>query len=78
MKKQLALKIIFLISVAGLLFSGYLSYTELFTSSPALCSVQSSCQACSQKIATVPVCVYGFIMYLAVFILSFLGLKSKK
>ena len=33
MKKQTALKIILIISMAGLLFSGYLSYGELFAKS---------------------------------------------
>jgi len=73
-KKSTALKVILFISIAGLIFSGYLSYTELFTSSSAFCSSQT----CSQKIASIPVCVYGFVMYLIIFIISILGLKSKK
>jgi hypothetical protein len=72
--KQCALKCILILSIAGLLFSGYLSYTELFTSFPAFCSSQT----CSQQIASIPVCVYGFLMYLAIFIISLIGLKSKK
>lgn len=69
-KKQLALQIILVISIAGLLFSGYLSYTELFQK---VCAF-GGCQ----DLLGLPVCVYGFIMYLAVFVLSLLGIKSKK
>jgi uncharacterized membrane protein len=68
--KQTALTIILLISIAGLLFSGYLSYTEL---------VQKVCPfgGCGGLLG-VPVCVYGFFMYLAVFIVSICGLKSRE
>jgi len=74
MKKQTSLKAILIISIAGLLFSGYLSYLEMFTSSTAFCASG----ACSQEIASIPVCIYGFIMYFLVFIISILGLNSKK
>ncbi len=74
MKKEIALKIIFIISIAGLLFSGYLSYSELFTSTAAFCPTGT----CSQAIASIPVCVYGFIMYLIIFIISLISLNSKK
>ena len=70
MEKETALRIILGISVAGMLFSGYLSYTELFRKVCALggCSL----------LGGIPVCVYGFFMYLLVFIVSTLGLLSKK
>lgn len=71
MKKQVSLAIILVISIAGMLFSGYLSYGELF---------QKSCPlgACtSPPLLGIPVCVYGFVMYLIVFIISILGLRSK-
>ena len=70
MKKHLSLKIIFIISIAGLLFSGYLSYGEL---------VKKACLfgGCSYVLG-LPACVYGFVMYLAVFIISLLGLRSKE
>jgi uncharacterized membrane protein len=67
--KQKALQIILIISIAGMLFSGYLSYNELFKQTCPL-------GGCSNLLG-LPVCVYGFIMYLAVFILSSLGIKSK-
>jgi len=71
MKKQTALKVLLWISVAGVLFSGYLSYTEI---------VQQFCAfgTCSTTIFSLPSCVYGFVMYLAAFVVALIGLKSKK
>lgn len=69
MKKELSLKIIVWISIAGMLFSGYLSYTELFKGACPL-------GGCS-NILGIPACVYGFVMYLIVLIISILGLKGK-
>ncbi|MCU0642342.1 MAG: hypothetical protein MUF61_02065 [archaeon] len=74
MKKQAALKVILLLSVAGLLFSGYLSYTEIFQNAAGYCYSAS----CSSEISGIPVCVYGFVMYLIIFVLSILGLNAKK
>jgi len=71
MDKTSSLKIVLALSVAGMLFSGYLSYGEL---------VQNTCAAgggCSSLLG-MPTCVYGFVMYLAVFFVSLLGLRSKK
>ena len=70
MKKEIALKIIFWISLAGMLFSGYLSYSELFL---GVCALGEGCKF----LLGLPSCVYGFIMYLAVFIVTFLGIKGK-
>ena len=71
MTKELSLKIILCIAIAGMLFSGYLSYGELFAK---VCPIGGGCTS----VASIPACVYGFIMYLIVFIISLLGLKSKK
>ena len=73
--KQLALKAILVISIAGALFSGFLSYKEL-TTGPGACSVAATGTICS--ILGIPVCVYGLIMYILVLLLSLAGLKSKK
>ncbi len=70
MKKQTALKILFWITLAGVLFSGYLSYTEIFQQTCAI-------GTCSTKVFTIPSCVYGFIMYLIGMIVSIIGLRSK-
>ncbi len=69
MKKQTALKIILALATGGMLFSGYLSYTELFRN---VCSIGG----CSMVIG-MPACVYGFVMYLVAFIIAVLGLRSK-
>ncbi|HOU79030.1 MAG TPA: hypothetical protein PK255_00240 [Candidatus Pacearchaeota archaeon] len=74
MRKECALKIIFIISIAGLLFSGYLSYTELIA---GYCAVSDSGVGGCTNIAGIPVCVYGFVMYLVIFVISLLGLRSK-
>ncbi|MFH0701635.1 MAG: hypothetical protein V2A62_04310 [Candidatus Woesearchaeota archaeon] len=71
MRKDLALKIILVISIAGILFSGYLSYGELFRK---VCPLAGGCS----NLLGLPVCVYGFIMYFLVFVVSLLGLKGKK
>jgi uncharacterized membrane protein len=75
MKKELSLKIIFIISIAGILFSGYLSYTELFA---GFCGASKLGMGECTNIAQIPACVYGFVMYLSVFVISLLGLKGKK
>jgi len=72
MKKQTTLKILFWISLAGVLFSGYLSYTEIFQQ---VCAIGGMC---STEIFSLPSCVYGLVMYLAILIISIIGVKSKK
>jgi uncharacterized membrane protein len=69
MKKDTSLKAILAVSVAGMAFSGYLSYTEL---------IRSGCivGGCTYLLG-LPTCVYGFFMYTLVFLISILGLKSK-
>jgi len=76
MSSKTSLKIILILSIAGLLFSGYLSYYELFV--PGGCA--EAIVSCGQKnitIASLPACVYGFFMYLLVLIFSALSLFSK-
>jgi uncharacterized membrane protein len=75
MKKEVALKTIMWISIAGLLFSGYLSYTELFA---GFCGAATLGMGTCTNVLQIPACVYGFVMYLIVFIISILGLRSKK
>ena len=72
MDKQTALKIVSGIAIIGVLFSGYLSYTEIFRQTCALGG------GCSVTIFSLPSCVYGFVMYCIVLIIALLGLKSKK
>ena len=75
MQKQTALKTILGISIAGLLFSGYLSYTELFA---GFCGAAKLGMGSCTAVGGIPACVYGFIMYAIVLIIGVLGLKSGK
>jgi len=75
MKSKTSLLTILIISIAGLLFSGYLSYTELFMN---FCgSAQLGLGSCT-KVFQIPACVFGFVMYLIVFIIAILGLKKQQ
>jgi uncharacterized membrane protein len=69
MHRKMSLTLILVISIAGMLFSGYLSFGEVVLGS---CPVGG----CS-SIAGIPTCVYGFVMYMAIFIISLLGILSK-
>ena len=63
------LQVILVLAIAGVLFSGYLSYYELF--SPNGCT--DAIVSCGDKgftIADLPACVYGFVMYLAILLLT--------
>jgi uncharacterized membrane protein len=74
MEKNMALKTILGISVLGMLFSGYLSYTELIA---GFCGAAKLGMGSCTSVIGIPACVYGFVMYLVVFIISFLGLGKK-
>jgi uncharacterized membrane protein len=75
MSKRNTLKTILIISLAGLLFSGYLSYGELFAKTCFGTGVIS----CSAKpVGGIPACAIGFFMYLIVFLVSLWGVKSKE
>ena len=76
MKQSLALKIILGISIAGMLFSGYLSYGEL-VAKVCYTKILGMGTTCTQVFGF-PACLYGFIMYLLVFIVAVLGLREKK
>jgi uncharacterized membrane protein len=67
MKPNIALTAILVISIIGILFSGYLSYSELFG---------GTCPGGCATVGPFPACVYGLVMYLLVFVLSYLGLKG--
>ena len=67
MDKRLALKIILWISVAGLLFSGYLSYGEVFQK---VCTASALGMGTCSSVIGIPACVYGFVMYLVIIIIN--------
>lgn len=73
---QKALQIILVISFVGVLFSGFLSYQELFKGG---CNVGFvSCGVNTSPILSLPACVYGLVMYTVVFVVAALGLKPKR
>src|SRR3989338_4583799 len=70
------LKIILFFSIVGLLFSGYLSYYNVFVGGCSKTII--SCGGPDQVlIFSLPTCVYGFFMYLAVLGFSLVGLISE-
>jgi uncharacterized membrane protein len=75
MKTRTALISILIISIMGLLFSGYLSYGEVFKK---VCTASKLGMGTCTNVAEIPACVYGFFMYLIVFVISILGLRSLK
>lgn len=72
MKAKNALKWICGIALVGLLFSGYLSYKELFGGCSAGCPTIAV-----NTVFGYPACVYGFVMYAIVLLISGLGLSNK-
>ncbi len=70
MDKNTALKVVLGISIVGMLFSGYLSYGELVEK---VCPLGGGCS----PLFGLPTCLYGFVMYLAVFITTVIGLRAK-
>lgn len=70
MNKQTSLKIIFWISLIGILFSGYLSFSEIFLKNCVL-------GACI-KVGPIPSCVFGLLMYIIIFIVSIRGTSYKE
>lgn len=75
MSQRTALFIILGIGIAGLLFSGYLSFNELFLNPTLKCAIPGTK---SGTVFGIPACVYGFVMYLTIVIISSLGLTGKK
>lgn len=69
------MQVILVIGIAGMLFSGYLSYDELFTES---CDFGCSVVADEGKLLGVPVCVYGLTMYTIITVLAAQALFWKK
>lgn len=69
MKKSLQL--ILLLALAGLMFSGTLTYREVFASA-AKCPSPGA----PGTILGYPACVYGFFMYLAIVITAITGLRA--
>lgn len=62
---------ILVLSIAGLLFSGYLTFTKLFSQT---CSLSEGCQ----YLWGYPTCMYGFIFFSLLFIIGILAMVMKR
>ena len=67
-----ALQIAFLLSLVGTLFSGALSYRELFGSTALACPAPGA----AGTVFGYPACVYGFFVFLALTVVTGLGLRA--
>lgn len=72
MEKNTIFKRIFLVlSVAGVLFSGYMSGVKLFSKT---CAFGESCPL----FLGMPACYFGFVLFLSLFIISLLFILNKR
>lgn len=67
-----ALQLALLLSVAGTLFSGVLSYRELFGGTALACPAPGA----PGTMFGYPACVYGFFIFLALVTVTGLGLRA--
>ncbi len=72
MKRKASLITVLIIALVGVIFSGYLSYYNLFTSGCSEAIV--SCGPNPVEIFGQPTCIYGFFMFLIVAVLSVIAL----
>jgi uncharacterized membrane protein len=72
MRTVAALRAILVLSVVGIMFSGVLTYRELFGVTAIGCPAPGA----PGTVLGYPACVYGFFMYLAVGVLAFAGLRG--
>jgi uncharacterized membrane protein len=72
MTMQRALQAILAIALFGLVFSGVLSYREVFGGA-ATCPSPGA----PGTVFGYPACVYGFFMYLVITVLAALGLRAR-
>ena len=69
-----ALQATLVVSAGGILFSGFLTYRELFVNSALACPSPGA----PGTILGYPACVYGFFMYCAVAAISAFGLTGAR
>jgi hypothetical protein len=74
MTMRTALRSVLAVSLAGVAFSGTLTYRELFSGLGGGCTVGGA----PGTILGYPACVYGLFMYLVLVAISALGLRSEK
>jgi hypothetical protein len=73
MTMRAALRIIFVVSLAGLGFSGTLTYQELWGTGAVTCPAPGA----PGTLFGYPACVYGFFMYLLIAGLAYFGMRAK-
>jgi len=73
MPMRVALRLILLVSLGGAVFSGVLTYREIWGVTAVSCPAPGA----AGTILGYPACVYGFFMYLAIAALSILGLRGR-
>ena len=74
MSTKRALQIVFALSLAGVAFSGTLTYNEFFGASALSCPAPGA----PGTILGYPACVYGLVMYIAIAIVSGTGLLGTR
>ena len=62
--------VIFLLSIAGALFAGYLSFSKLFLGT---CALNEGCN----YLFGVPTCLIGFVLFVIILILAWMRLHAK-
>jgi len=67
-----ALLIVFMLGLAGTAFSGVLTYRDLFGATALACPSPGA----PGTIFGYPACVYGFFMFVAITVVSGLGLRA--
>ncbi|MFA5051693.1 MAG: vitamin K epoxide reductase family protein [Patescibacteria group bacterium] len=75
MKMRTALVSILVIAIGGIIFSGYLSYYNIW--GPGCSQAIISCGPNPLEIFGLPQCVYGFFMYLLVSVLAIVALMKQ-
>lgn len=68
-----ALQVILALGIFGLLFSGVLTYHELFGAAAETCPAPGA----PGTVFGYPACVYGFFMYLAITVTASVGLTRR-
>ena len=68
-----ALWVVFMLSLAGTVFSGTLSYRELVGTASLSCPAPGA----AGTVLGYPACIYGFVMFAAITVVSWLGLRAE-
>jgi hypothetical protein len=72
MNLKRSLQLILGISAIGVIFSGTLTYQELFGESAVSCPAPGA----PGTVLGYPACVYGFFMYVVLAVIAWLGLRT--